>query len=103
MPIEACNHMKDACHIHDVSNYTGVGEKVRMSLLVLEPKRSGNLGESSKIYKRYEKRDDLRMLEKAVYQFLGIRKTLLVLSFLVPKQTLQITLTWLNRTTAGCW
>ncbi|XP_055836267.1 pentatricopeptide repeat-containing protein At2g36730 [Solanum dulcamara] len=47
MPIEAdaviWRTLLSACHIHDISDYTGVGEKVRRRLLGLEPKRSGNL------------------------------------------------------------
>ncbi|CAN4121142.1 unnamed protein product [Withania somnifera] len=47
MPIEAdaviWRTLLSACHIHDINDYTGVGEKVRRKLLELEPKRSGNL------------------------------------------------------------
>ncbi|GFY82991.1 pentatricopeptide repeat (PPR) superfamily protein [Actinidia rufa] len=32
----------NACNIHDVNDYSGVGEMVRKSLLELEPRRSGN-------------------------------------------------------------
>ncbi|XP_057463476.1 pentatricopeptide repeat-containing protein At2g36730 [Actinidia eriantha] len=32
----------NACNIHDVNDYSGVGEMVRKSLLKLEPRRSGN-------------------------------------------------------------
>ncbi|PHU19469.1 Pentatricopeptide repeat-containing protein [Capsicum chinense] len=32
-----------ACHIHDISDYIGVGEEVRRRLLRMEPKRNGNL------------------------------------------------------------
>ncbi|XP_059280214.1 pentatricopeptide repeat-containing protein At2g36730 [Lycium ferocissimum] len=47
MPIEAdaviWRTLLSACHIHDISDYTGLGEKVRRWLLGLEPKRSGTL------------------------------------------------------------
>ncbi|KAK4340954.1 hypothetical protein RND71_039455 [Anisodus tanguticus] len=47
MPVEAdaviWRTLLSACHIHDISDYTGVEEKVRRRLLGLEPKRSGNL------------------------------------------------------------
>ncbi|PHT50357.1 Pentatricopeptide repeat-containing protein [Capsicum baccatum] len=47
MPIEAdaviWRTLLSACHIHDISDYTRVGEEVRSRLLRMEPKRSGNL------------------------------------------------------------
>ncbi|KAM3361011.1 hypothetical protein P3S68_015865 [Capsicum galapagoense] len=47
MPIKAdaviWRTLLSACHIHDISDYTRVGEEVRRRLLRMEPKRSGNL------------------------------------------------------------
>ncbi|XP_009602523.1 pentatricopeptide repeat-containing protein At2g36730 [Nicotiana tomentosiformis] len=47
MPVEAdaviWRTLLSSCHIHDINDNTGVGEKVRRRLLALEPKRSGNL------------------------------------------------------------
>ncbi|KAF3617200.1 Pentatricopeptide repeat-containing protein [Capsicum annuum] len=47
MPIKAdaviWRTLLSACHIHDISNYTRVGEEVRRRLLRMEPERNGNL------------------------------------------------------------
>ena len=47
MPVEpdavVWRTLLSACKIHDVEDYSGVGEKVRERLLELEPRRSGNL------------------------------------------------------------
>ncbi|KZV44243.1 ATP-dependent zinc metalloprotease FTSH 6, chloroplastic-like [Dorcoceras hygrometricum] len=47
MPIEAdtvvWRTLLSACNIHDINDYSGVGEKVRKMLIELEPKMSGNI------------------------------------------------------------
>ncbi|KAL8475692.1 hypothetical protein ACS0TY_028381 [Phlomoides rotata] len=80
MPIEAdgvvWRALLSSCSIHDVNDYTGVGEKVRRRLIELEPKRSGNLVMIANKYAEvglWEKAEHLRskMRDKGLKKIAG--------------------------------
>ncbi|KAL0450545.1 UNVERIFIED_CONTAM: Pentatricopeptide repeat-containing protein [Sesamum latifolium] len=80
MPIEAdgivWRALLSACSIHDVNDYTRVGEKVRQRLIELEPKRSGNFVMLANNYSEvglWEKAADLRsrMRERGLKKVAG--------------------------------
>ncbi|KAK4393116.1 Pentatricopeptide repeat-containing protein [Sesamum angolense] len=80
MPIEAdgivWRALLSACSIHDVNDYTRVGEKVRQRLIELEPKRSGNFVMLANNYSElglWDKAADLRsrMRERGLKKVAG--------------------------------
>ncbi|XP_020554840.1 pentatricopeptide repeat-containing protein At2g36730 isoform X1 [Sesamum indicum] len=80
MPIEAdgivWRALLSACSIHDVNDYSRVGEKVRQRLIELEPKRSGNFVMLANNYSEvglWEKAADLRsrMRERGLKKIAG--------------------------------